>query len=793
MRHDNTPDGPRRLTPQTPHGTLVSRRTVIRASAALGASVGVLGTAQVAHADGHSGGRRLLLARAGRTTYTVYVGADEGPVVRHAAREIAEYLSAITGASFPLVESSEAPSSTDLIVVGRHNPVAAAVDLPLAELSDDGFCLRTVNPSSPTRDGSSVLIAGESERGSLYGAYWFLDRLCGVRWFSPDFTVVPRTRVLGIRQGDLNAVKVARFRFREVFAAEGVDPAFRHHNLLNGSSHHLRERPTPPELDTWSDFWPYEAHNFHDIVPDQSLWHGGHLLVMDPATREQASAELIERIQTKAAAGRDPSYGFSQMDWPWQADAESAAFAEAHGGALSAPIIDMVNEVAEEVGQVIPEARLATLAYKHTFRPPTGLAVSDRVVITAAPIWADFAHPLLSEANAETAADLDGWTQLTDQIVVWTYNTNFENYLLPFPNWWTMCESLQQLADRSVQGYFGQAAWDNGGGAETAELRAWVLARLLWEPELDPDALIREFVDNYYGAAGSRVYSYLKLLADSVESTGAELSCYISSVAPEYLPFETVRQADDLLADAERKARRDATVLKHVRILRMGLDMVILLRRYELARTAAERGVSWDMDIDRRIIRFNEALDASGMTAFREILAGAALGDIGWLRRLVSIRPTPAEPPIEVASLPAGDWVDYQELEFNLYPLNTDVVEDPAASSGYAARMTGSSGDWGVQLELYLLPPEVTWKIYVVVRADTQSQNPADRAMSIGVHPPAHNFIDLTVGDFSDGEYHTIEVPGTYRSDSAEIVWVQPPHSGAISHLYVDRMFAVRA
>ncbi len=794
MRHISTPETPAPPTPESPGAAVVTRRTALRAGAALGATVGVLGTAQAAHANGQAGGhRRLPLARGGRTSYSVYLGAEESPVARQAAQELVDYLGEITGASFPLVVAPEPPQSGQLIVVGRHNPVAVAADLPLADLSDDGFCLRTVDTVPAANDSASILIAGASDRGTLYGVYWFLDRLCGVRWFSPEYTVVPRRRVLTLRQSDVNAVKVPRFRFREVFAADGADQAFRHHNLLNGNSHHLREQPCPPELDTWSDFWPYEAHNFHQIVSDQSLWHGGQLLAMEQATRDQASAELIQRIDAKIEEGRDPSFGFSQMDWSWQPDADSAAFAEAHGGALSAPIIDMLNEVADEVGQVVPDARLATLAYQFTFRPPTGLAVSDRVLITAAPIWADFAHPLFGDGNPETAADLDGWTRLTDQIVVWTYNTNFENYLLPFPNWWTMCESLKQLAERSVQGYFGQAAWDNGGGAETAELRAWVLARLLWDPELEPDALIREFVDNYYGAGGAQVYEYLELLADSVTSTGAELPCYISSVAPAYLPFDTVRQADLLLDRAERNVRRDETLLTHVRILRMGLDMVILLRRNELTGAAAEHNVPWDLEIDRRIARFNGALDASGMTAFREILAGAALGDVDWLRRLVSITPSPAEPPAEVADLPASDWVDYQELDFTLYPLNADVVEDATASSGYAARMTGGSIDWGIQLELSLLPPDIDWTVYVVVRADTQSEDPTARAMSIGVHPPFGNYIDLRVGDFSDGAFHTIELPGTYRSDSAEVVWVQPPGSAAISHLYVDRIFAVRA
>ena len=50
--------------------------------------------------------------------------------------------------------------------------------------------------------------------------------------------------------------------------------------------------------------------------------------------------------------------------------------------------------------------------------------------------------------------------------------------------------------------------------AAFSEVRAWVLARLLWNPELDGDALVREFVSGYYEDAAPYVQKYIERLHD---------------------------------------------------------------------------------------------------------------------------------------------------------------------------------------------------------------------------------------------------------------------------------------
>lgn len=758
----------------------LSRRALMRGGVVLG--VGLSASSLVDQAAARPNEPHIALARNGRTEYTVYLGSDEDAVVRQAAQELAEYLKSITSATFPVVSAAQPPDG-HILVIGRKNPLASRVSsgIDYEALGDDGFALRTA--------GQTVFISGPQPRGTLYGVYWLLDRLLGVRWFSADYTRVPHTPDLDVPIRELNRDEKPRFRYREMYAGDANSPAYRQHNLLNGCRGQYQKIPTPDGLDTWSSYWPDESFggSFHTMVPDQSLWFGGQLKCMDPATRSTAAANLIAAIDQRIARGDDPSYGFTQVDAGWTPDPQSKAFADAHGGALSAPVVDMVNDVAARVRAKIPQARLSTQAYQFSFKPPTGLRVSKDVVLTVAPIEANFAHSLFAGDNTQIGSSIKTWCGIADNVVLWDYLTDFVCYIQPFPDWWAVGQGIKTLARLpAAQGYFGEGAY-NTKGAEFAPLRTWVISRLLWDPTLDIDALIREFLGGYFGPAADSIYEYMKLMVKSVADTSSYLTA-ASSVGAPFLRFETMRQADALLDTAESRVRDDRTFQAHVQTVRLAVDYVILMRSNEFQETAAELGISWDPDRADRLRRFEAALGASGLTYYNEVG-----GTPDQLTTMVRIASSPASPPKTVAGLPSSDWRDYQEPALNLYPPATTVLQDGPASNQYTVRMPGNRSDWAVQLRLDALPAEGTWKLYASVRVDTATADPASAALYAGVYPPLSNATPISVSELSDGHYHEIPFPGTYQhDDSGALAYIAPPNSPQIPYVYVDRIFAVR-
>ena len=193
----------------------------------------------------------LVLADRGKTAYTVYTPQENDPMVLHAARELANDLGQMTGAEFKFAAGPTPPSGPLLVVKGGNSADSA---------DEDGFSIRT--------SGEQITIEGNSSRGAMYGVYYFLDRLCGIRWFSADYTYVPQRDTFALPALDIT--EAPRFRYREIFQQKDDDEWFRAHNLLNGKSHYRLKEKSAPYLDSWSDFWPEGTHNFEEIVPDKS-------------------------------------------------------------------------------------------------------------------------------------------------------------------------------------------------------------------------------------------------------------------------------------------------------------------------------------------------------------------------------------------------------------------------------------------------------------------------------------------------------------------------------------------
>ncbi|GAA2760397.1 DUF4838 domain-containing protein [Actinopolymorpha rutila] len=765
---------------RTPRPT---RRSVVAAGGAVAGAALAGGSALTWATPASAADRRIRLADNGHARYQIYCGPDEDATTRHAADELAHYLNAITSATFRVVVSDDPPDDAEVLVVGQKNSLLRRFgNLDPTGLGEDGFALRT--------RGQAVLIAGANSRGTLYGVYWMLDRLLGVRWFSAEFTVVPHARTLEVSAAQLNGDQLPRFTYRQMYAGDAADPAYRHHNLLNGNrGWDDAEIPTP--LDTWSTYWPATPFGgtWRTMVPDQTLWSGGQILAMDERTRQMAADNLAATIRKRIADGLDPSSGFDQQDADWQPDPASKKFVDQHGGSLSAAVVDLANDVVTRVRKQIPQARISTQAYWFSFAPPTGIKLDDAVVLTVAPIQANFAHSLFADDNAEIGRQIQTWCGLANNIVVWDYLIDFASYIQPFPDYWAMADGIQTMAAHpQVQGYFGEHAY-NAVGSEFVHLRTWVLGRLLWDPHQDTDRLIREFLRGYHGPAATYVYRYMRLLRQSVEDTSTRLTVSASPASP-YLNFDTMVAADDLMAQAESAVRESADFRKHVQAVRLGVDYVILLRTSEFQRTARERGADWDPDTQNRLDRFGEEMHAAGLTRYSE--GGGTPED---LLRQLRIATAPATPPATVAGLPPEDWADYQEPALRLYAPVTTILDDPAASNGYTVRMPGNRSDWGVQLPLDSLPTTGTWKVYATVRADTGTAAPDAAAMVAGVYPPFGNERTIKVSEVADGKYHELQLPGVYEYDAAnpKYVWIAPPNSSDIAYVYVDRVFVVRA
>jgi hypothetical protein len=129
-----------------------------------------------------------------------------------------------------------------------------------------------------------------------------------------------------------------------------------------------------------------------------------------------------------------------------------------------------------------------------------------------------FAHPLESDGlNASFREDLEGWAKICNRLWVWDYVINYAHCIMPFPNLWVLRPNIAFYIRNHVTGIYEEANYFSRGG-ELAELRTYIIAKTLWDPEYDTEKAIAEFLAGYYGPAAER---NLPLAKDGAKATGS--------------------------------------------------------------------------------------------------------------------------------------------------------------------------------------------------------------------------------------------------------------------------------
>ena len=233
-------------------------------------------------------------------------------------------------------------------------------------------------------------------------------------------------------------------------------------------------------------------------------------------------------------------------------------------GGPSGTNIWFVNQVAEALEAEFPNVQFDTFAYQYTRSAPKNIVPRDNVIVRLCSIECCFAHPLevcghergenmieqAMEKPSSFAKDLKDWSEITNTLYVWDYTTDFREYLLPFPNFHVLSPNIQFFASHNVKGVFEQGNHTGGKSGEFGELRAYIIAKLLWNPEADVEYHMMDFMRHYYGeeAAG-----YIKEYIDLITNKNTQIShLFIFNRSDEifHLTSAERKKIDKLWADA---------------------------------------------------------------------------------------------------------------------------------------------------------------------------------------------------------------------------------------------------
>jgi hypothetical protein len=174
-------------------------------------------------------------------------------------------------------------------------------------------------------------------------------------------------------------------------------------------------------------------------------------------------------------------------------------------------------------------------------------------------------------SSASFVRDIEDWGRICGNLYLWDYTVNFSHHVSPFPNLRVLQPNIRFFVDHGVRKHFQQT--NTGPGHEFSELKAYLLARLLWDPKTNVAAVMDDFLEGYYGRAGHFIRLYIDALGEAVDRTGARLDIYEPPAvhAGDTLSAADVAHYDELFDKAEAAAARDPERLLRVRTARLPL------------------------------------------------------------------------------------------------------------------------------------------------------------------------------------------------------------------------------
>ena len=503
------------------------------------------------------------------SSYKIAVSDKQEVQDVYAAQELAKYLSKVIGSNFTVVKESEI-SAGNTIYVGNTKYSQAQNFTP------DEFRIYL--------DGKNVIITGSPQRGVLSGVYEFLERFADVRFFTPECERVPSKKTVNIPDKTDIRHKSA-FEYRYIYSG----------NRQRNSTEFFRKM----RLSGWGDNMKYgssarfgtDGHchtyfKFSKDFPQEISWadaNGSRHIVKTPLhgsicfSHPEVLKRFVERLKkniasdrAKAAKENQPPpqyYSVSQNDCDAACGcAECKKFIKKYG--VSGLVIDFSNRLAEKITEVYPDVKIQIFAYFDSLNiPKTAIRPHKNVIVQIASYQTTFHDHLRSvndSINKQYLALLEDWKKSADSLGIWDYWRYFSGFKPPAPIVLNLADNIKAYKNNNVVFFFTEFETAPKDLLSFYDMTFYVGSRLLDAPSKDPQVLIDEFAETYYGAAAPAMKKLLILLTEAVKK---DKNCaeYLNFAQRSYMKdAEFFRQAFALTDEAEKAVANNKTLRTRV-------------------------------------------------------------------------------------------------------------------------------------------------------------------------------------------------------------------------------------
>ncbi|MFH0797206.1 MAG: DUF4838 domain-containing protein [Candidatus Omnitrophota bacterium] len=543
----------------------------------------------------------LVLVRDGNPTVSIVVAKEPSRSAAFGAIELQYHIQKITGTDLPIV-TDDVPVSGPVVLVGEST-LTRQRGLKSADFKPQEYLIRfepnvlilmgrdkpdgIANWRDPAVSrGNAPSYQDYEDNGSNYAVFDFLERYCGVRWYAPTELgmVYPTTKTLEVRGKDVRRSPAFEFRLTPMglyyYTSSTMTANLWNHATANDIGLWVRRLRLGGKMYAgnhsfygyYDRFWKKNPQNPGVFEEEHSEYFAQgydgkppQLCYTNPALIKQVVQDARDYFDGKGAkywaCVGENYFCLEPMDSSDYCKCDTCqAFLnkdevnnqQFSNGKCSNYIFTFVNKVARELKKTHPDKYVSVLAYANKAHYPTNVRLEPNVMVQMCLHTRNWWCPAMERSDM---AVYKPWVKKEKgrPLALWLY------YLFPefiangqgfhcFPGFFahTQARQFKMFHKDGILGTYSDA-WATG-----EQIDAYVMFKMLDDPDQDVDQLLHEFFTRYYGPAAGK---YLEQFYRRVEEIYTNPANYPEEVQKEDKTFhQTEEIAWGYLGTAERMA-----------------------------------------------------------------------------------------------------------------------------------------------------------------------------------------------------------------------------------------------
>lgn len=516
----------------------------------------------------------IVIAENGMPKANICVMSSKSGNVEMAVQELQKCIELATGAKLTVLKGEV---KSPAIVIGDCSQ-AAALGLAGSKFPVEGFTIRTAK--------DQIFIVGNDEpipnggrRAASHGTAWgvleFIERFVDVRWYYPTVrggrSIIKKKK---LAVGPVWIEDAPVYRKREIWPPCGIPS--------NGTGERLQPLQTrlrhnnswPISLVVHSPHWS-GVKEYREKRPEvyQQRSDGTRNWAMICYGHPKTLETYLENIALHYEQGKKAHMGIvGNAITVSPNDAQVVCYCKycrklwddegGQYGTASKVMADFVNRLALEVKKRWPDKIIIYLPYLNYTLAPDGYKFPDNVEvqICGMPGIAQYKEPGIYRSEQ---SNIDRWAEISGRkIQNWHYSCWPADKTRATYQYIHVLKKFYQENRNKVIGTFINGTQDHWP-RQHLSLYCWM--KLLWNPDFDVDAAVREYCRRMYGPAAKTMLKLIDLQTSGWEKSrwpGGRLSP--KGIYEESFPKKTVQKMQGLLKKAREQAAGNELVLKRL-------------------------------------------------------------------------------------------------------------------------------------------------------------------------------------------------------------------------------------